>query len=191
MPARTIAAIPALAIALAATGCQTCAVCADGKETSSSSITTANAPSPEQAAAMDSLAQLEGTWEMEGPDGSAAEITFASSSNGSVVREVMFPGTPSEMTNLYHMDGDKLVCTHYCAAGNQPRMVASAMGEDAFDFRIESVSNLLDSHDHYMGGLKLVMVDENTLEEHWTSLDQDGNVAGEMVFVLKRKGSGS
>jgi hypothetical protein len=40
----------------------------------------------------------------------------------SAVVETLFPGTAHEMVTVYHMDGDKLVMTHYCAAGNQPHM---------------------------------------------------------------------
>jgi hypothetical protein len=103
----------------------------------------------------------------------------------------MFPGSPSEMTNLYHMDGSEAVVTHYCAAGNQPRMTASGVEATpqgpAIDYTFESVSNLRESHDHVMGGLKLVFVDADTLQEHWTTLDQQGNVAGEITFDLRRK----
>ena len=42
---------------------------------------------------------------------------------GSAVTETLFPGTAHEMMSVYHMDGDDLVLTHYCAGGNQPRMM--------------------------------------------------------------------
>lgn len=138
------------------------------------------------------LNTLEGEWEMQGEDGTwNTAAIFAVSSNGSVVREVMFPGSPSEMTNLYHMDGTDAVVTHYCAVGNQPRMTASGVEATAkgpaIDYTFESVSNLRESHEHVMGGLKLVFVDADTFEEHWTSLDRQGEVASEMVFSFRRK----
>ena len=30
-----------------------------------------------------------------------------------------------DMISMFNLDGDRVVLTHYCAAGNQPRMVAS------------------------------------------------------------------
>jgi hypothetical protein len=44
------------------------------------------------------------------------------SAGGSVVMETMMAGTDYEMINMYHLDGDDLVLTHYCAGGNQPTM---------------------------------------------------------------------
>ncbi len=29
---------------------------------------------------------------------------------------------PENMITMFHMDGDRLLMTHYCGAGNQPRM---------------------------------------------------------------------
>ena len=178
MSPRTSALALTLPILLAA-GCQTAG-------TDSSGVQVATTPDETQASALTTLAKLEGEWEMQMPDGATGPgSTFKLTSNGSIVREIMFPGD-SEMTNVYHMDGDKLVCTHYCAVGNQPRMVASIDGGNSFVFKTDYVSNLLEAQDHYMGGLKLVLVDDNTLEQHWTTFNMDGEVAHEMTFVMKR-----
>lgn len=178
MSPRTSAVVLTLPLLLAA-GCQTAG-------TDSSGVQVASAPDETQASALTTLAKLEGEWEMQMPDGATGPgSTFKLTSNGSIVREIMFPGG-NEMTNVYHMDGDKLVCTHYCAAGNQPRMVADVDGGNSFDFQVDYVSNLLPSHQVYMGGLKLVLVDDNTLEQHWTSFNKEGEVAGEMTFVMMK-----
>src|SRR2546421_11290186 len=79
----------------------------------------------QRAALLDRVKQLQGTWEMTDDKGkNQVASVFAVSSNGSVVREIMFPGGPHEMTNVYHMDGPTMVMTHYCAMGNQPRLRA-------------------------------------------------------------------
>jgi len=137
------------------------------------------------------LASLEGEWQLVDENGNLVNGSeFKLTSAGSVVREIMFPGDPHEMTNTYHMDGTKVVCTHYCAAGNQPRMVATGM-EDTPDgpslhFKLDSVSNYRKDHDHYMGELRLTLVDANTIHQDWKSLDANGEVANEMTFVMKR-----
>ena len=41
---------------------------------------------------------------------------------GSALVETQFPGSDHEMVSVYHLDGDDLRMTHYCAAGNQPRV---------------------------------------------------------------------
>ena len=36
--------------------------------------------------------------------------------------QTLFPGDAYEMVNVFHMDGDTLLFTHYCAAQNAPVM---------------------------------------------------------------------
>ena len=144
------------------------------------------------AAVMEHLGSLAGEWEMQDESGNwNTSSVFTLSSNGSVVREIMFPGSPNEMTNLYHMDGTDIVATHYCAIGNQPRMVASGLETTddgpAIAFGFDSVSNLRESQSHVMGELRLVFIDDNTLREEWTSMTPDGEVENVMTFDMRRK----
>ena len=134
------------------------------------------------------VAALEGSWEREDPEGNVSPTTFAVSSAGSVVRETMFPGTPHEMTNMYSLDGDELVMTHYCAGGNQPSMRAAAMDAGSLPFRFESVRDLNDPDGTYMGEMTLVFLADGTLEQRWKGL-KHGEVdpAHGMVFTLKRQ----
>src|SRR4051794_18765367 len=78
----------------------------------------------QKAALIDRVKSLAGTWEMVRHDGTKDTVVYQVSSNGSAVREVMFPGSKQEMTNMYTMDGSDLLMTHYCAMGNQPHMRA-------------------------------------------------------------------
>jgi len=144
------------------------------------------------AESMASLASLEGEWEMVQDDGTLGEgSVFAVTAGGSAVREIMFPGNEYEMTNLYHMDGDAIVCTHYCAAGNQPRMVAEGIEQTdtgpSMHFKVDSVSNFAEGQDHYMGWLRLTFVDADTIRQDWVSFDENGNEANTMTFTMKRK----
>lgn len=180
---RNTLAVSLLTPILLSLGCQTAG-------TDSGGVQVAATPNETQATAMETLGQFEGEWQLVGEDGELGPgSTFEVTSAGSIVREIMFEGHDHEMTNVYHMDGDQLVCTHYCAVGNQPRMVASIDGGNSFAFKTDYVSNLLEAQDHYMGGLKLVLVDDNTLEQHWTTFNMDGEVAYEMTFVMKKGGT--
>ena len=138
------------------------------------------------------ISELLGDWEMADEEGTQQHVaTFAMTAGGSAVREIMFPGDDHEMTNLYHMDGGDLVITHYCAAGNQPRMVASQAVETddgtVFHFEFESVSNLRESHDHYMGNMTLTILKSGGLRQDWRSYDREGNLTDPMIFMLSRK----
>ncbi len=46
--------------------------------------------------------------------------SFKVAAAGSTVVETTGAGTPNEMTTVFHMDGDQLLQTHYCALQNAP-----------------------------------------------------------------------
>ncbi|MDX2132911.1 MAG: hypothetical protein SFY69_12745 [Planctomycetota bacterium] len=114
---------------------------------------------------------LEGTWEMVDEKGERhVAATFTVSSNGTIVREVMFPGGAHEMTNIYHMDGPTLLLTHYCAMGNQPRMRARELRADQIAFAHDSVTNLDSPETAYMGEMTLVFTGPDTVLQEWRSI---------------------
>jgi hypothetical protein len=129
---------------------------------------------------------LEGSWRVETGEGPPAEVRFQLSSAGSVVRELMFPGTEHEMTNMYSLDGNALLMTHYCAGGNQPRMRATALVGGRLAFESAGVADLEASEDHYMGAMTLVFVDADHVEQHWTSIDTASGERSATIFKLTR-----
>ncbi len=143
----------------------------------------------DQKAMFEKIKGMAGTWEMPGEDGKMmTAAVFSVSSNGSVVREIMFPGQSHEMTNLYHLDGASLVVTHYCAAGNQPRMRAQHMDADgSINFTFDSVTNLKTPTTEYMGGLKVVFKDPNHVTQIWTSIVNGKDQTSHATFELTRK----
>lgn len=136
----------------------------------------------------DQVAKLAGTWEMKDEKGQTQTASvFAVTAGGSAVREIMFPGGHHEMTNLYHMDGPTLVLTHYCAAGNQPRMRAAAGDKPhTLDFKFDSVTDLHDANDHYMGQMSLTLVDNDHIKQEWYSF-VGGKLEGPTTFEMTRK----
>lgn len=137
------------------------------------------------AVLLDRVKSMAGEWTVEMPDSSSGTCVFAVSSAGSVVREIMFPGTEHEMTNLYHMDGDSLVLTHYCAGGNQPRMRAAAGDGTCLKFEFDSVTDRQQT-EHCMGSMTLTIVDADHATADWCASDATGqsHVAN---FRLTRK----
>jgi hypothetical protein len=64
--------------------------------------------------------------------------------NGSaVVEDLEIDGTVV-MTSVYHLDGHELRLTHYCGAGNQPRLKASQVDEQSglLRFSFVDITNL-------------------------------------------------
>src|SRR5205807_1359748 len=128
------------------------------------------ASTAQQAVLFDRVKTLQGAWVVKDDKGQEHPAsTFAVSSDGSIVREIMLPGTEHEMTNVYHMDGPTLVMTHYCAMGNQPRLRAVAGDPNVIDLKFDSVTNLSGPGESYMGDMKLVFVDANHIKTDWVS----------------------
>lgn len=149
------------------------------------------------ATAFEKLKTLEGEWageittdHEEVPAGTQVHHVFRVSANGSVVQEVMNEGTEHEMINMYHLDGDDLLMTHYCAGGNQPRMkldLARAT-PTKLPFVYKDGTNLDPAKDGHIHAGTLVFEDDGTLNSHWTGW-QEGKDMGTTVFALKREGS--
>lgn len=135
--------------------------------------------------AFDSIKSLVGTWKGEF-GGQSGTIEFKLSAGGSVVVETMFPGTPQEMTNVYHRDGDAIVVTHYCAAGNQPRMQLASVDGTKLAFAYRDCTNLASPDAMRMDELTLELKDADTLVEHWGAC-ANGKREPTMSFELKRE----
>jgi hypothetical protein len=165
-----------------------CAAGSGGSDRSPRVVTPADAT--QTASLLDRLKLLEGEWTTT--DSETGQTVTASvfkvTAAGSAVSEQMFPGTSHEMTNVYHMDGPSLVVTHYCAAGNQPRMRATAAHGNTIPFRLDSVTNLTAPGEMFMGNMTLEFIDAGTIVEHWETV-RDGKVVPEHspTLVLTRK----
>jgi hypothetical protein len=72
------------------------------------------------------------------------------------------------MLTVYHLDGDRLLLTHYCMAGNQPRMRAAAFNPESgeLEFQFVDATNLAAGAGH-MHNAKLRLVDNNHLATEW------------------------
>lgn len=120
------------------------------------------------AAAFEKIKSLAGTWTWQHDGKSEVALQSRVSSGGTVVIETMFPGTPHEMTNVYTVDGDAILVTHYCAMGNQPRLQARPEASPAvLKFALRDVTNADAKTGSYMGELTLTMVDADHVVHEW------------------------
>lgn len=147
------------------------------------------ASAQERAATLDQVKALEGTWVGKDEKGvEEVKAVFTVGAAGSAVREVMFPGTAHEMTNMYTMDGGQLLMTHYCAMANQPHLRSVKSSPGRIELVADSVSNFTSADEMYMGKLTLVMPDKDTLIEEWGSMKDGKPVEDHMPqFAWKRK----
>jgi len=142
------------------------------------------APSAQQS--FEQIKALAGNWEGMGSDGKTVDVSFKVMGKGaSVVSEINAPG--DNMVSVFHMDKDRLLITHYCGAGNQPRMKATASSDEktlTFDF--VDGTNIMPSQIGHMQQLIVTMLDPDHHSERWTLKTNDGKEMTEN-FELQRK----
>ena len=78
---------------------------------------------------------------------------------------------PDDPITMFHLDGERLILTHYCDAGNQPRMAATISSDGktiVFDFL--EATNLLSSQAGHMQRVTFNFIDA----DHHTARRQAG-----------------
>lgn len=139
--------------------------------------------------ALERLKALAGDWTLPDEDGDGAPdgtVRYATTAGGSVVVETLFPGEEYEMISMYHRDGERLVMTHYCMAGNQPRMrQVSADAPEQVKFEFMDGTNMKSRNEMHMDSLTITFIDADHVRSVWTSY-ADGKTLGTKEFNLTR-----
>jgi len=120
------------------------------------------------------------------PGGPLASGRYEVGSGGTIVRELLFPGTEHEMLSVYHVVGGQLVATHYCAVGNQPRFKLKSATADELVFAFDGGTNFAPATDLHVHDGWIRFVAPDRLEEDWT-VYKAGQQTGDHRFVLTRK----
>jgi hypothetical protein len=155
------------------------------------------APSEAQKA-FDKLKTLAGSWVgplTTFPQASSVEGKFAqfslrvTSLGNALVHELSVSGRADHPVTMFYLDGDHLLLTHYCDAGNRPRM-AGALSPDGktleFDFLDLSGSN----HYGHMHHAVFTFIDANHHTEDWTWMGP-GDKPTRVHFDLQRTNFGN
>ncbi|HLX83490.1 MAG TPA: hypothetical protein VKR59_06310 [Terriglobales bacterium] len=148
----------------------------------------------------DALKTLAGNWKaavttdppMPGMEnGTTTDVWLRVTSRGNaLVHEMKGSGTPDDPARYDHpvtmvyLDGDRLILTHYCDAGNRPRMAARTSPDGKtveFDFLDVAGSTQYGHMQHAV----FTLVDANHHTEDWTYL-MPGDKPMHAHFELKR-----
>jgi hypothetical protein len=145
-----------------------------------STVALAQAPPqapPDAKASFTSLKALEGAWEggvttdPKIPDlseGAKAKVWLRVMSMGNaLMHELKVEGRPDNPISMLYMDDNRLFLTHYCDAGNRPRMVAKPSTDGktiAFDF-LDATGPMQYGHMH---DAAFTTVDADHHVEEWT-----------------------
>jgi hypothetical protein len=135
-------------------------------------------------ASFDKLKSLAGTWEGKALNGQPALVSYRVTGNGSsLMSEIQ---SEDDMITMFHLDGNRLLLTHYCGAGNQPRMQATVSPDGkTFAFNFIDATNLASPQAGHMHRAMFTLVDADHHTEEWT-WSKDGKENKEL-FSLQRK----
>lgn len=124
----------------------------------------------------DQLKTLAGSWEghmttvppQAGVEGKLMHVALRVTSTGNaLMHEMTIAGRPDDPITMLYLDGDRLLLTHYCDAGNRPRMVGK-MAPDGktveFDF-LDLDGGTQFGHMHHA---VFTLIDANHHTEDWT-----------------------
>jgi hypothetical protein len=142
----------------------------------------------------DQLKTLAGSWEgvvktdppMPEADGKHLQVTLRVTSLGNaLLHEMRMEGRPDDPITMLYMDSDRLLLTHYCDAGNRPRMVARTSPDGkTVEFDFLDVAGSLQYG--YMNHAVFTIIDANHHTEDWTFAAPDGKTSGRAHFDLQR-----
>jgi hypothetical protein len=131
-------------------------------------------PASPARATFDRLATLSGTWTGRSTKGWVETVELRLIAGGSVLLETSRfhddPEGKNAMATTYQMDGEALLLTHYCEAGNAPRLVASgfADGGKTVTFTFRDGVNLPTRDRGHMDSMILHIEDDRHFDTRWT-----------------------
>src|SRR5205807_3649970 len=124
----------------------------------------------------DKLKTLAGSWEGKvttlpqepAIEGKPLQVSYRVTSMGNaLMHEMTGMGRPDDPITMLYLDGDRLLLTHYCDAGNRPRMTGK-MSPDGktveFDF-LDVAGSTQYGHMHHA---VFTVIDANHHTEDWT-----------------------
>lgn len=114
------------------------------------------------------LQDIVGVWKLTEPASEQEKnfrLNYHFISRDSALVEVY--GDPAKQTTetIFHRDGEKLLATHYCARGNQPRLKASKLGSKNIEFTFQDITNLKNKNDPYMVRMKYTFIDKDHFQK--------------------------
>ena len=143
------------------------------------------APSP----AYDKMKTLVGSWDgtaNEGGKQMPVSARFQLIAGSSVLAGWLGEGTPHEMVTMFHMDGNELMATHYCAAHNQPRMVLVSGGDpNHLVFKFKDGTNIQSDAGH-MQQVAFTFNGSDRHDEEWTWIENGKEATTHFDFKRKQ-----
>ena len=141
------------------------------------------ASASDSQSSFEKLKALQGNWSGKAMNRDI-QVSFRVTSGGSAVMSEI--QGDEDMITMFNLDGERLLMTHYCGAGNQPRMTATTSPDGKtvmFDFL--DATNLASPEAGHMHHVVISMLDANHHTEEWNYIDHGKEM--KEVFDLHRK----
>jgi hypothetical protein len=131
----------------------------------------------------DLLKGMEGNWAGKNQQGQSLEVSFRLTAGGSALMSEIHGHGPENMITMFHMDGDRLLMTHYCGVGNQPRMKVISADAKSVSFEFVDGTNI-GPGDGHMQHVTFTEPDSDHQTEEWVFLDHGKEMRE--LFTLER-----
>ncbi len=134
------------------------------------------------------IKSLAGEWQgKRAMDGKTVNATYQLVSNGSTVMETLMPSDEPNMVTMYHLNGEKVMMTHYCAVNNQPRMESvSSDDHGMIKFALKDITNLAKEEDGHMVGMSIAFKDADHITHTWTFKEDGKEMPGDILLERKK-----
>jgi hypothetical protein len=149
----------------------------------------------EAKTAFNKLKSLEGAWEgtvttvpQQGPiEGKPVKVWLRVTSMGNVIMHEMKPSDlPDNPITMLYLEDERLLLTHYCDAGNRPRMAGKASADGkTVDFDFIDIANYSSKQGGHMKRAVFTTIDDNRHIEEWTFM-MKGDQPVRARFDLRR-----
>ncbi len=132
------------------------------------------------------IKSLAGDWQgTRAMDGKTVNATYELVSNGSTVMETLMPADEPNMVTMYHLNGDQIMMTHYCAVNNQPRMESVSSDDGMVKFELKDITNLAKEEDGHMVGMSIAFKDDDHITHTWTFKQEGKEMPADIVLERK------
>jgi len=120
----------------------------------------------------DQLKSLAGSWEGKNSMGQSVQVSYRMTAGGSALMSEIV-GHGETMISMINFDGpNRLLLTHYCAVGNQPRMQASASPDGkTITFNFLDATNLDSPQSGHMDHVVIALLGPDHHTEEWNFID--------------------
>jgi hypothetical protein len=136
----------------------------------------------------ESMKSLVGEWDGVYEGKAPVHISYKLVSKGTALMEIISNADEPDMVTMYTPDrNSRLLMTHYCSEGNQPRMRADASSDaKKISFSFVDASGLASPSASHMHHLDVVFKDADHFAQQWTHRAEGKDMTATFDYARRR-----